>query len=118
MIMQCVNDKCGKRTTKEEATDRIYGTGACVHCGWGLAEVTALPNQVAGSLDVIFSETYLPIQVRTHLENLIVEYAAAQHFDGRQEATNHIEKDMTNYGVSGADYVIGLYKDILKEEAK
>ena len=41
---------------------------------------------------------------------------AKERLDGKVEAFNHIKKDLTNYGVTEADYVMDLYADILKED--
>lgn len=119
MIMQCVNPVCGRRTSKDEADQRNFNTGCCANCGWGLAEVVEnLPNKIGEDLDRIFSETYLPIQVCTALEKLIVKYADVQKFYGKKEAYEHIKKDLSNYGVTEADYVMILYAEILTEESK
>lgn len=119
MIMQCVNPSCGLRTSKAEADQRNFNNGACSKCGWGIAEVVDnLPNKIGEDLDRIFSETYLPIQVRTDLEKLIVKYADTQKFNGKKEAFEHIKKDLSNYGVTEADYVMGLYSDLLIQESE
>ena len=48
--------------------------------------IEGLPNNVAQRLDVIFSETYLPVQVRTDLERLIAsELSHATHEGARVE---------------------------------
>jgi len=118
MIMECVNPECGTRTTKHQADSRNYRTGACAKCGWGLTEVVeGLPNTIAAKLDAIFRDEYIPIQTRTELEKMIVRYADVSKFNGKQEAHAHIKKDLSNYGVTEADYVMGLYEDLLLEEA-
>ena len=114
--LECVN--CHNRTTDYEAKQRNFRTGNCGKCGAGLAEVVdGLPHKIATDLDKIFNETYLPIAVRTELEKLIVKYADVQVFNGKKQAYEHIKKDLSNYGVTEADYVMSLYANLLKEEA-